>query len=643
MKKLTFIFLISFISFSIISCSDEKSEFTTSSTSDNSTSTTDNSTTTTTLSAPSGLTATGTAGQVILAWTALSEASSYTVYWDNSTGVNSASTAISSISTDNYTHSGRDNGTTYYYKVAAVNSAGTGTLSSEISASTPLPTPANFSATSGNGKNTLDWDAVSGATSYTVYWGTSTGISSSSTAITSISSDNYSHSSLTNSTTYYYKVAAVNTVGTGTLSSEVNATPSNPANRIATGEDQSCAVLDNASLKCWGEGYDGQLGNGSRTRIGDSSGEMGSNLAAIDLGSGRTATAVSAGKKYTCALLDDASVKCWGVGAVGQLGLGSTTSLGDASGEMGNNLAAIDLGSGRSATAISAGYSHTCALLDDASVKCWGSNAYGQLGQGNTNQLGDGANEMGDNLAAIDLGSGRTATAISAGKEYTCAILDNASIKCWGANASGQLGLGDTNNRGDNSSEMGNYLPAVDLGSGKTAKAIAAGDSHTCAILDDSSVKCWGDNAYGRLGQGSGDTLGDASGEMGDNLVAIDLGSGRTATAISAGKYHTCALLDNSAAKCWGANDYGELGQGNTAYLGSSSSHMGDNLAAIDLGSGRTATAISASNQHTCALLDNSNFKCWGYGNVGQLGKGSTLNLGYSSGQMGDNLTAIDL
>jgi len=124
----------------------------------------------TTLSAPSGLTAAGAASQVTLDWTAVSGASSYTVYWDNSTGVSSSSTAITSVSTDNYTHSSLDNGTTYYYKVAAVDSAGTGTLSSEVNASTPLPAPDNFSASGANNTVTLDWNAVSGATSYTLYW-----------------------------------------------------------------------------------------------------------------------------------------------------------------------------------------------------------------------------------------------------------------------------------------------------------------------------------------------------------------------------------------------------------------------------------------------------------------------------------------
>ena len=177
----------------------------------------------TTLSAPSGLTAAGAASQVTLDWTAVSGASSYTVYWDNSTGVSSSSTAITSVSTDNYTHSSLDNGTAYYYKVAAVDSTGTGTLSSEVNAATPLPAPDNFSASGANNTVTLDWNAVSGATSYTLYWDNVSGIDSSDTAITSTTNDNYTHSNMDNGSTYYYKVAAVNSSGTGTLSSVASA------------------------------------------------------------------------------------------------------------------------------------------------------------------------------------------------------------------------------------------------------------------------------------------------------------------------------------------------------------------------------------------------------------------------------------
>jgi len=102
-------------------------------------------------------------------------------------------------------------------------------------------------------------------------------------------------------------------------------------------------------------------------------------------------------------------------------------------------------------------------MLDNGSVKCWGENSYGQLGLGDIINRGDNSSEMGDNLTIVDLGSGRTATAIAAGSDHTCAILDNASIKCWGSNISGELGIGDTENRGDNSSEMGDNLPIISL------------------------------------------------------------------------------------------------------------------------------------------------------------------------------------
>ena len=173
---------------------------------------------------PTNLTATGAAGQVNLDWSALSGVNSYIVYWDNSSGVSSSSTAITSISSDNYTHSGIDNGTIYYYKVAAVFSDNTtGPLSSEVSVNTPLPAPDNLSASGANNTITLTWNSVSGATSYTLYWDNSSGIDSSDTAITSITNDNYTHSNMDNGSTYYYKVVAVNSSGTGTISSVASA------------------------------------------------------------------------------------------------------------------------------------------------------------------------------------------------------------------------------------------------------------------------------------------------------------------------------------------------------------------------------------------------------------------------------------
>ena len=244
---------------------------------------------------------------------------------------------------------------------------------------------------------------------------------------------------------------------------------------------------------------------------------MGDSLPAVDLGTGRTAKAIAAGYQHTCVILDNESAKCWGFNVEGQLGQNDDVSRGDESNEMGDNLTVIDLGSGRKAASITTGAKHTCVMLDNASIKCWGYGLYGQLGRG------ENKTEKKPKSDPINLGSGRTAKAIVTGNSHNCVMLDNSSIKCWGYNASGQLGLGNTNNRGDGPNEMGDNLPAVDLGTGKTARAISAGDSHTCAVLDNASLKCWGKNDSGQLGMGNTNNLGDESNEMGDNLPAIGL------------------------------------------------------------------------------------------------------------------------
>ena len=410
--------------------------------------------------------------------------------------------------------------------------------------------------------------------------------------------------------------------------------------QVVGGNDHTCALLDHAQIKCWGDGSSGQLGLGDDSVRGNGLAEMGKNLPVVDLGTRRTAIALAADYRHTCALLDHGQVKCWGYNGSGQLGIGDTVDRGNLQGQMGDYLPPVNLGTGRVAGAIAAGSLHTCALLDSGQVKCWGHGGYGQLGLGDGTSRGGTAASMGDNLPAINLGTGRTATAIDAGGAHTCALLDNGQVKCWGKNDFGQLGLGDTSNRGDNAGEIGDALPAVSLGAGRTAKAIDLGASHTCALLDNGQVKCWGNNGGGQLGLGDTNHRGDNAGEMGDALPPVSLGSERTAIGIQTGASHTCALLDNRQVKCWGANFAGPLGLGDREHRGDNSGEMGDDLPAVDLGIAPPLTAIVAGAFHNCALLGNK-VKCWGYNPNGQLGLGDTQNRGDNADEMGDKLPFV--
>ena len=409
------------------------------------------------------------------------------------------------------------------------------------------------------------------------------------------------------------------------------------------GDRFTCAVLSGGRAKCWGNNAVGQLGQGDTQNRTAVDLNLGDKLRTIDVGGGRRVKSITTGTVHACALLDNGSVKCWGFGSEGQLGYGNTLSLGDNNGEMGSALPAVNLGTGRRAKALAAGNYHTCALLDNNTVKCWGLNSDGQLGQGDAFDRGDEPGEMGDALPAINLGTRRTARAIVADGFSTCALLDNGTAKCWGSNWSGQLGQGDVNSRGDGPGEMGNALPAINLGTGRRAKALTLGFAHACAVLDNGTVKCWGNSVLGQLGQGNTNSRGDGAGEMGNALPAINLGTGRRAKAITAGEYHTCVILDNNTVKCWGYNSYGQLGRGDTFNRGDDPGEMGDALAPLDLGTGRSARSISAGDHQNCVVLSDRTVACWGQGIYGQLGTGDGSDRGNDPGEMGDALIPVNL
>ena len=432
--------------------------------------------------------------------------------------------------------------------------------------------------------------------------------------------------------------------GTGEMGNNLPAVSLGTGRKVkafAAGGLHTCAVLDNGSVKCWGNGFYGQLGYGDTNDRGDGADEMGNNLPTVDLGAGRKAASIDAGGLHTCVRLDNQTLKCWGNNAYGQLGYGDTLSRGD--NETLSLLGPVDLGTDRGATSVAAGYYHTCVLLDNGTVKCWGFNSVGQLGYGNTTNRGHIPGTMGDSLPAVNLGVRIRAISAGSSAAHSCAILEDGSVQCWGWNIAGQLGYGNTTNRGDGAGEMGNNLPTVNLGTGRTARAVATGALHTCAILDNGSVKCWGSGFSGQLGYGDSLARGDAGGEMGDSLPTVNLGTGRTAKAIALGATHTCAILDNGSVKCWGLGIYGQLGYGDSISRGDGVGEMGDSLPTVNLGTGRKARAITAGDLHTCAILDNGGVKCWGYGTSGQLGYGSFANLGDNSGEMGNSLPVVNL
>ena len=343
------------------------------------------------------------------------------------------------------------------------------------------------------------------------------------------------------------------------------------ATQVATGYAHTCAVTVNDGVKCWGDNTFGQLGDGTPR----------SRAVAVDvLGLGERVARVSAGALHTCAMLRNGGVKCWGRNNKGQLGDGTII-------DRSTPVEVQDLVGG--VRAVSSGRYHTCALLNNGAIKCWGSNQDGQLGDGTTLTR----------LTPVDaprVGE-RGARVIRRRFSHLC-YRQRGGLACWGNNERGQLGDGTTVNR----------LSPVDVvGLGSEALAVSAGGLHTCALTVGGGVKCWGYNGYGELGDGT--TTGRLT------PVAV-VGLDTEATAISAGRVHTCVRTAGGGVKCWGDNDYGELGDGTTAWRLTPVAVSG--LAA-------NATEVSTSHFHTCAIVAGGTTWCWGWNDYGQLGDGTTI------------------
>ncbi len=388
------------------------------------------------------------------------------------------------------------------------------------------------------------------------------------------------------------------------------------ATAVSVGFRHSCALLADGTARCWGYNYSGELGDGTTTN--SSSPVVVSGLA--------SATAISAGYRSNCTAHANGTIRCWGDNGNGQLGYGASASsffpaavngidsavalslgvdpltcavhtggtvqcwgsnqygqLGN--GTINNSLLPVTVSGINSATDIDAGGSHACARLADATLRCWGLNSSGQLGNGTT------ANSP----IPVTVGGINSATAVSAGRVHSCALLADGRVYCWGSSSFGQLGNGLNNN---------SSTPVAVTGI-TTAVALGAGEDHNCALLADGTGRCWGSNYFGALGDGT----------MGHAVVPVIVSGLSNAVAVSPGSLHTCALLADGALRCWGRNNYGQLGNGTTT----------DSSIPVVVGGLNNAMAVSAGGSHSCAVLTDGTLRCWGYNGSGQLGNGTTI------------------
>jgi alpha-tubulin suppressor-like RCC1 family protein len=388
---------------------------------------------------------------------------------------------------------------------------------------------------------------------------------------------------------------------------------------VAAGGDHACALTGGGGLRCWGDNWFGQAGDGTRTR----------RTLAVDV-SGLTSgvTAVAAGAYHTCALTAAGGVKCWGDNHYGQLGDGTTTNRstpGDVSGLTSgvraviagkNHTCALTTGGGvtcwglngsgqlgdgtvsnrSTPTAVSglasgvaslaAGAQHSCALTGGGGVKCWGDNSLGQLGDATSTQR----------LTPTDVfGLTSGVSAVTVGGSHTCAVTTGALAMCWGYNGYGQLGDGTTVQR---------FVPTAVSGLAGGVAMVAAGDLHTCAVSTGGGVKCWGSNSQGQLGDGT---------MTGRTAPVAVTGLTSGAAEVGAGALYSCAMTTGGGLRCWGHNDAGELADGTTTYR----------LAPVEgLGVAGGVTAIASGYYHACAVTTGGGAKCWGNGRFGQLGLG---------------------
>lgn len=381
---------------------------------------------------------------------------------------------------------------------------------------------------------------------------------------------------------------------------------------MSAGGYHTCAVRTDSTVWCWGLAESGQVGDGT---TGDEDFLRTSPVRVLRGSSVLSGvTKIAVGQAFTCAVRANGTAWCWGDASQGALGNGQTGA-----GAYRSKAVQVKRGSGglTGVVHVAAGGGHACALRSNGSVYCWGSAAYGQVGDGT---LGEGMGHVRTTAVRVRRGSGflDRVTAIAAGGKHTCALRNDGSVWCWGDASYGQLGDGSV---GDG--HLRTKATRVRRGSGYLTRAsgIAAGAQHTCARRTDGTAWCWG---YGRVGQLGDGTTGSPTTQVRTKPVRVLRGSSVLSgvTGIGAGAYHTCARRGNGSAWCWGNDSLGQLGDGTTG-----DAVTGARLKAVRVvrssGSFVGARKLAGGFFHTCALRTDATVWCWGGNGYGQLGRGS--------------------
>lgn len=333
--------------------------------------------------------------------------------------------------------------------------------------------------------------------------------------------------------------------------------------RFALAIEHACAILDDSSLVCWGANDLGQLGYGDTTPRGTSAATMPGKLPTIDLGPGRTAREVAVGEKTTCVILDDRSVKCWGGNAPAQLGYGDGLRKGGTPATVPAVIGTVPIGGPVRQISISTG--HVCAVRMDGVLLCWGQNMFGALGLGDGTNRGDTPATVPSSLPNIVLSGGRTARRVFAASSATCVHATDKAVQCWGIGGFGLMGQGDTGTLGDSPATVPASGAPLSFGAGKTVEGLALTDFHACAVFSEGSLRCWGMNSEGQLGYGDKVNRGDAPATIPSLLPPVAVPAGRTVRSVATGGSHTCVILDDATVRCWGLNQRGQLGYGDSA------------------------------------------------------------------------------